>query len=163
EDVTNLEEVVVVGYGVQKKASVVGAIGSVQGEEILRSPTPNVTQSLAGRIPGLTAVQTSGKPGFNASQILVRGQATFGNASAIIIVDGIERSDFGNIDPNEIESINVLKDASATAIYGIRGANGVIVITTKKGLDAKPVVTYTGNIGLQSLSGMPKILNAYNS
>src|SRR5690606_8573697 len=129
----DLDEVVVVAYGVQKKESVVGAISSVKGEDIAKSPTVNLTQALAGRLPGVTAVQGSGKPGSNAASILIRGQPTFGNASPIVIVDGIERQDFGNIDPNEVESINILKDASATAVYGIRGANGVIVVTTKRG------------------------------
>lgn len=161
--VSDLEEVVVVAYGVQKKESVVGAINSVKGEDLAKSPTPNLTQALAGRLPGITAVQGGGKPGFNAASILIRGQPTFGNASPIIIVDGIERQDFGNIDPNEVESINILKDASATAVYGIRGANGVIVVTTKRGQLGKPVISYTGNFSLQNLTGIPKILNAYNS
>lgn len=161
--VSDLEEVVVVAYGVQKKESVVGAISSVSGEDIAKSPTVNLTQALAGRLPGLTAVQGSGQPGFNAASILIRGQPTFGNAAPIIIVDGIERQDFGNIDPNEVESINILKDASATAVYGIRGANGVIVVTTKRGQAGKPVISYTGNFSLQNLTGIPKILNAYNS
>lgn len=158
-----MADVIVVGYGTQKKASVVGAIGSVKGEDIVKSPTPNLTQALTGRIAGVTSIQTTGKPGFNASTILIRGQSTFGNSSAIVVVDGIERPDFGNIDPNEVESINVLKDASATAVYGIRGANGVIVVTTKRGTQGKPVVSYNGNVSIQKLAGMPDVLDAFNS
>ncbi len=159
----NLNDVVVIGYGTQKKASVVGAIATIKGDEVIKSPTSNLTQALAGRIAGVTTIQPTGKPGFDAANILVRGQSTFGNASAIVIVDGIERPTFGDIDPNEIESFNVLKDASATAVYGIRGANGVIVVTTKRGTQGKPVISYNGNASLQTTSGIPPILDAYNS
>lgn len=159
----SLNDIVVVGYGTQRKASVVGAIATIKGDEVVKSPTSNVTQALAGRIAGVTTVQPTGKPGFDAANILVRGQSTFGNASAIVVVDGIERPTFGDIDPNEIESFNVLKDASATAVYGIRGANGVIVVTTKRGAQGRPVVSYNGNISMQTTSGIPPILDAYNS
>jgi TonB-dependent SusC/RagA subfamily outer membrane receptor len=135
----NLNDVVVIGYGTQKKASVVGAIATIKGDEVIKFLTSNLTKALAGRIAGVTTIQPTGKPGFDAANILVRGQSTFGNASDIVIVDGIERPTFDDIDPNEIESFNVLKDASATAVYGIRGANGVIVVTTKKGTQGKPV------------------------
>lgn len=159
----NLNDIVVVGYGTQRKASVVGAIATIRGDEVVKSPTSNVTQALAGRIAGVTTIQPTGKPGFDAANILIRGQSTFGNASAIIVVDGIERPTFGDIDPNEIESFNVLKDASATAIYGIRGANGVVVVTTKRGTQGRAVISYNGNASVQTASGIPPILDAYNS
>ncbi|MFD1630011.1 TonB-dependent receptor [Pseudopedobacter beijingensis] len=163
EDAQNLQEVIVVGYGTQRKATLTGAITTISGKEILKSPTSNVTNSLIGRTPGLGAVQRSGQPGSNSAQINIRGVATYNNSSAIVIVDGVERPDFGDIDPNEIESISVLKDASSTAIFGIRGANGVIVVTTKSGKEDKPRVSYSGNISLQTYTGIPKSLDAYSN
>lgn len=159
-----LDEVVIVGYGVQKKESVIGSISSIKADVLLSSPTANTANSLAGRISGLVTVQTSGKPGYDAATLYVRGLATTGNATAIVIVDGIERSSgIGGIDPNEIETINVLKDASATAVYGIRGANGVVVVTTKRGLEGKPRVTFSTNYGIQTLTGIPAICNAFDA
>ena len=158
-----LNDVIVVGYGTQKKATVTGAISSVGTKEILQSPTSNVTNSLVGRLPGLTAIQRGGQPGRNNADLLIRGQATYGDASPIVIVDGIERPSFGDIDPNEIETISVLKDASSTAIFGIRGANGVIIVTTKGGKEGRPKVSYTGNLSLQTYTGIPKALDAYNN
>lgn len=163
ESASNLNEVVVIGFGTEKKASVVGSISTIKGQDIVKSPTPNLTNGLAGRVPGLTAVQTTGKPGFDAATILVRGQSTFNNAGAAIIVDGVERPGFGDIDPEQVESITVLKDAAATAVYGIRGSGGVIVVTTKRGKQGKTIVSYTGNYGLQALTGIPATLDAYNS
>ncbi len=122
---TMLGEVQVVAYGVQKKVSVTGAISSVGSEELLRTPVSSVTNVLGGQMTGLTTVQYSGEPGADAADILVRGKATFNDSSPLIQVDGVERS-MTDIDPNEIESVTVLKDASATAVFGIRGANGVI-------------------------------------
>lgn len=163
ESVNNLNEVVVVGYGEQKKATLTGAVSTIQTKEILQSPVANVTNSLAGRLTGVTTVQASGQPGANGSVINIRGAATYGNSSAIVIVDGIERPDFGQLDPNEIESISVLKDASSTAIFGIRGANGVILVTTRSGKVGKPVVSYSGNASIQTYTGIPKALSAYDN
>lgn len=163
EDNTNLSEVVVVGYGTQKKSTLTGAISTISSKEILQSPTSNVTNSLIGRTPGLGAIQRSGQPGSNSAVINIRGLATYNGSGAIVIVDGIERPDFGDIDPNEIENINVLKDASSTAIFGIRGANGVIIVTTKSGKEGKPKVSYSGNVSLQSYTGIPKALDAYTN
>ncbi len=163
EDNTNLNEVVVVGYGAQKKSTLTGAISTISSKEILQSPTSNVTNSLIGRSPGLGAVQRSGQPGSNSAVINIRGLATYNGSGAIVIVDGIERPDFGDIDPNEIENINILKDASSTAIFGIRGANGVIIVTTKSGKEGKPKVSYSGNASLQSYTGIPKALDAYTN
>ncbi|MDQ8005332.1 MAG: TonB-dependent receptor [Pedobacter sp.] len=163
EDNTNLNEVVVVGYGTQKKSTLTGAISTISSKEILQSPTSNVTNSLIGRTPGLGAVQRSGQPGSNSAVINIRGLATYNGSGAIVIVDGIERPDFGDIDPNEIENINILKDASSTAIFGIRGANGVIIVTTKSGKEGKPKVSYSGNVSLQTYTGIPKTLDAYSN
>ena len=129
-----LEEVVVVGYGTQKKESVTGAITSVN-QKVLKTKTPvaNITNALVGKVTGLTAIQQSGEPGYDGATIFVRGKATFtGSTNPLILVDGVERS-FGDIDANEIESVSILKDASATAVYGVRGANGVVLVTTKRG------------------------------
>jgi len=156
EDAQGLNEVIVVGYGTQKKASVTAAISQIGAEEIMKSPTPNPTNSLIGRLPGLIAVQTSGQPGADAATIRIRGIATLNSASssAIVVVDGIERPSFADVDPNEIETISILKDAASTAIYGLKGANGVIVITTKVGKIGKPQVTYTGNYAAQTYTGL---------
>lgn len=159
-----LDEVVIVGYGTQKKESITGAISSIKAATLLSSPNTNTTNSLTGRLPGLTTVQTTGKPGYDAALLYVRGIATTGTATAIVIVDGIERaSGVGGIDPNEIETINILKDASATAVYGIKGANGVIVVTTKRGFEGKARISISTNVGIQTLTGIPAICNAYNA
>lgn len=159
----DMEEVIIVGYGAQKKATVTGSISSIDTKEILKSPVSNVTNSLVGRLTGVTVVQRSGAPGQNAGLINIRGSATYNNTAAIVVVDGVERSDFGNLDPNEIESITVLKDAASTAIFGIRGANGVIVVTTRSGREGAPRISYSGNVSLQRYTGLPKILDAYNN
>ena len=154
EDTEALDEVVVVGYGVQKRASVTGSVASLQSKDIATVKTPNVTNTLAGKLPGLRAVQRSGAPGDDAASIDIRG---FGNA--LVIVDGVER-DFTLVDANDIESISVLKDASAS-VYGFKGANGVILVTTKKGEIGKPKINYSGYYGLQSITRYPKLLNGY--
>ena len=158
-----LNEVVVVGYGQQKKSTLTGAVSQINAEEIMKSPTVNPTNSLIGKLPGLLAVQTSGQPGADGAALRIRGAATFNDASAIVVVDGIERPGFNDIDASEIETVTVLKDAAATAIYGIRGANGVIVVTTKVGKIGKPRVTYTGNVALQTYTGLAVGLNAYDN
>ena len=145
EDTEVLDEVVVVGYGAQKKESVVGAISQVSSKELLKSPAANVSQALAGKISGVITSQTSGAPGADDADIYIRGRASFaGDNQPLILVDGVERS-FSQISPDDIESISVLKDASATAVYGVRGANGVMLITTKRGKEQKPKVSLTAN------------------
>lgn len=149
EDANAMDEVVIVGAGHQKKASVVGAIASVKMED-LKTPTANITNSLAGNVPGIIAVQRSGEPGKDASEFWIRGISTFGaNASALVLVDGIER-DFNEINVEDIESFSVLKDASATAIYGQRGANGVILVTTKRGKEGKVNINFKAEYGVSS-------------
>ncbi|HEY0174908.1 MAG TPA: TonB-dependent receptor [Pedobacter sp.] len=163
EDANGLDEVVVVGYGTQKKSTMTGAVSQIGAEEIMKSPTVNPTNSLIGKLPGLLATQTSGQPGADGATIKIRGVATYGNAGAIFVIDGIERPGFDDVDPNEIETVTILKDAASTAIYGIKGANGVVVITTKAGKIGKPKVSYTGNFSLQSYTGLPIGLDAYNN
>lgn len=146
EDTKTLDEVVVVGYGTMKKVNLTGSVASVDfSEQLNRGPIVNTASSLAGLVPGMNVMQKSGKPGEEATDIRIRGLGTFnssgGSNSPLILVDGLEWS-MGNINPNDIESISVLKDAASTAIYGTRGANGVILITTKKG-SGTPQVTYT--------------------
>jgi len=154
EDTETLSEVVVVGYGVQKRASVTGSVASIQAKDITTVKTANVTNTLAGKLPGLRAVQRSGAPGDDAASIDIRG---FG--SALVIVDGVER-DFKQLDANDIESISILKDASA-AVYGFKGANGVILVTTKKGQIGKPKIDYNGYVGVQNITRYPELLNGY--
>ena len=158
-----LEEVVVVGYGAQKKESVVGAISQVSNKELLSSPAANVSQAIAGKISGVITSQTSGAPGSDDTQIYIRGRATFaGDAQPLVLVDGVERS-FSQIAPDDIETISVLKDASATAVYGVRGANGVMLITTKRGKEQKPEVSLTANYQIQSPTRKDTYLNSYQS
>lgn len=145
ESKSSLEEVVVVGYGQQKKESVVGAISQLKSDDLLETPSANLSQAITGKISGVITSQTSGAPGADDASIYIRGRATFaGDAQPLILVDGIERS-FSQIAPDDIETISVLKDASATAVYGVRGANGVMLITTKRGREQKPVVSLTAN------------------
>lgn len=161
-----LDEVVIVGFGTQKKATVTGAVSMLQTKDLIQSPQANVSNMLAGRMPGLLSVQRSGEPGYDESTLRIRGIGTFadgnGSQDPLIMVDGIETSNFNNIDPNEIESLSVLKDASATAVYGVRGANGVILITTKRGFDGKPQISYSGNIAMNSFTDIRETMNAYD-
>lgn len=163
EDTEVLDEVVVVGYGAQKKESVVGAISQVSSKELLKSPAANVSQALAGKISGVITSQTSGAPGSDDADIYIRGRASFaGDNQPLILVDGVERS-FSQISPDDIESISVLKDASATAVYGVRGANGVMLITTKRGKEQKPKVSLTANWQIQSPTRKDTYLDSYDS
>ena len=163
ENTKLLDEVVVVGYGAQKKESVVGAISQVSSKELLASPAANIPQAIAGKIPGVITTQTSGAPGQDDTKINIRGRATFaGDGSPLILVDGVER-EFSQIAPDDIETISVLKDASATAVYGVRGANGVMLITTKRGRDQKPEVSLTANMQIQSPTRSDTYLDSYQS
>lgn len=162
ELVDDLDEVVVVGYGKQKKINLTGSVATISGDEIAKTPTNNLSNAIGGRMPGVSSVNSDGRPG-NGSTIRVRGLSTLNDNNPLIVVDGVVRSDgFGNIDPNEVENISVLKDASAAAVYGARAANGVILITTKRGKVGKPVLTYTGMVGLQEPTQYPTLMNAYD-
>ena len=140
EDNELLDEVVVVGYGNQKKLSVIGSIQTLEPEQLQVGSTRSMSNNLAGQLAGVIAVQPSGEPGYDNSNFWIRGIASFsGNTSPLVLVDGVERS-LNDIDPAEIEAFSVLKDASASAMYGVRGANGVILINTKRGSVAPPSV-----------------------
>jgi len=158
-----LNEVVVVGYGSQRKVSVVGAISTVTTKDLLQSPSSNLSNALAGRLTGLTTVQNTGQPGKDDASLYIRGRSTWVNASPLYIVDGIERETFTQVDANEVESISILKDASATAVYGVRGANGVIIITTIRGKEQKPVVSLSAQYGLQTPTRLPNYLRSYDT
>ncbi|MFR9659030.1 MAG: TonB-dependent receptor [Rikenellaceae bacterium] len=146
EDTEAIEEIVVVGYGVQKKATAVGAVAQVSGEDIIKASgsVTSISSALQGAMPGVVAVDGSSTPGSESSTIYIRGIASWQDSTPLCLVDGVER-DFDDVDANEIESISVLKDASATAVYGVKGANGVILITTKRGTVSKPKVNFTAN------------------
>ena len=160
EDVTAMEDVVVVGFGTQKKESVVGAIGTIKATE-LNVPVRSLNNSIGGRVAGIIAVQRSGEPGKDDAQFWIRGISTFtGNRDPLILVDGIERP-MNNVDPLEIESFSILKDASATAVYGVRGANGVVLITTKRGFDGPAKVDVRYEQGFSYATKRPSYLNAY--
>lgn len=161
EDTKALQEVVVVGYTKQRKETMIGSVATITAKDLTQSPTANINNALAGRLPGLIVNQyAGGEPGVDQSELFIRGKATYGNQSAIVIVDGIER-DMSYLAPDEIETFTILKDASATAAYGIRGANGVIVITTKRGKAAeKATVNLKASIGINQPIGFPEYLGS---
>lgn len=159
DDSLGLDEVVVVGYGTQKRETLTGSVVNISGKEIVKSPAANVSSSLVGKLPGLIVNQRNGEPGRDDPNLLIRGKGTTGDTSPLIIVDGVERSLMGRLNPDEIESVSVLKDASA-AIYGARAANGVIIITTKKGTVGKPVFSLTYNHAFSSPTKIPDMLDA---
>ncbi|MFD2526227.1 SusC/RagA family TonB-linked outer membrane protein [Flavihumibacter stibioxidans] len=159
---SQLSDVVVVGYGTQRKVTVTGAVTAVKGEALVKSPAVDLSNSLAGRLPGLVVIQQSGEPGYDGATINIRGTNTLGNSSPLVVIDGIPDRDggLGRLNPKDIESISVLKDASA-AIYGARAANGAILITTKKGATGKPKITYDFNQGWSQPGRVPKMANAF--
>lgn len=161
DDTVGLDEVVVVGYGSQTKATVTGAISGVDSKNLIQSPVANLSNSLAGRVAGLMSTQISGAPGYDQSSLRIRGVGTFtGLTSPLIMVDGIEAQSFDNLDPNEIENISILKDASATAVYGVRGANGVILVTTKRGGVGKPKVSFSAQTAISSVTDKREYLRS---
>jgi TonB-dependent starch-binding outer membrane protein SusC len=162
QDVKALEEVVVVGYGEQKKITVTGSVVAVTGTDLQKSPAVDLSNSFAGRLAGVVAVQTSGEPGYDASRIRIRGVNTIGNSSPLVVIDGVPDRDGGlnRLSPQEVESISVLKDASA-AIYGSRAANGVILVTTRRGKSGAPKISYDFNQGWSQPTRIPKMSNAF--
>jgi TonB-linked SusC/RagA family outer membrane protein len=162
-DFQQLEEIVVVGYGQQKKKSVVGSIVQASSETLERTGgVPNLGQALTGQLPGVTTIQTTGEPGEDDPVIFIRGQSTWNNAEPLILVDGIERR-MNDIDMSEVKSVSVLKDASATAVYGVKGAEGVILITTKRGVKGKPKLSFGANTTVKTISSVPNRLDSYES
>jgi len=165
-----LDEVVVMGYGTQKKANVTGAISTINGEALVDAPVANITTALLGSSSGISGLQTSGEPGRNNSTIYIRGLSSFNTAavSPLVVIDGIEQpaeqpmAQLDAMDANEIQTISILKDAASTAVYGIRGANGVIIVTTKQGIKGKQFVTASTNFGLTHATNLVKTTNSYD-
>ena len=156
-----LSDVVVIGYGQQKKVSVVAAISTINAKGLLQTPASNIGIALAGRLPGLSVLQRSGVPGGEQLEFYIRGRSTVNGQQPLILVDGVQR-DFMALDPREVESISILKDASATAVYGVRGANGVIMITTRRGHIGKPIIEVTMEQSWQSPTRLPKMTSAFD-
>ncbi|MBQ8456195.1 MAG: TonB-dependent receptor [Prevotella sp.] len=159
-DQTSLDEVVVIAYGQQKKVTITGAVSAVGGDELLKAPVANVANALQGKLPGISVVQHSGMPGDDAPVIRVRGTGSLNDATPLVLVDGVERP-FGQLDPNEIADISILKDASATAVFGVRGANGVILVTTKRGTPGKASVTVSASAAIQQISQFVDFADSY--
>ena len=155
-----IDESVVIAYGQQNKVTITGAVTAVGGDALLKSPVANVANSLQGNLPGVSAVQPSGMPGADEPVIRIRGVGSLNSAEPLVLVDGVERS-FSQLDPNEIESISVLKDASATAVFGVRGANGVILVTTKRGEVGKASVTASVSAAMQTISKFIDFTDSY--
>jgi TonB-linked SusC/RagA family outer membrane protein len=161
-ELTQIQEVVVVGYGTQKKESVVGAITQVDNKVLVQAGTANITNAIAGKLSGVLTIQQSGQPGSNSAEIYVRGVSSWNGSAPLVLVDGVER-DFSALDPNEINTISVLKDASATAVFGAKGANGVIVVTTKRGALGKPKMDFSVSYGLQKATLIPEHIDSYTT
>ena len=160
EDQSQLDEVVVIGYGSQKVENVIGSVSTVSSEQITQAPVSNISNALAGRLPGAVIQQRNGEPGNNAADITIRGNSTLGNSSPLIVVDGIPGRDLNSINPNDVESITVLKDAAA-AIYGARAANGVVLVTTKRGTEDTPATfNYSFNQGFLTPTVLPEMADA---
>ncbi len=160
-----LEEVVVVGMNNrQTRRSITGAISTIQTKELVQSPVANISNALAGKLPGLFTVQYSGEPGADASSLYVRGLGTYGSSAPLVVIDGLPRNkaDFDMLDANEIESITILKDASSSSLYGIQGANGVVVVTTRRGSgDERPKISFTVQQALQQPIRLPETMSSY--
>lgn len=165
QDAANLGEVVVVGMNnKQTKRSITGAVSTIQTKELRQSPVANLSNALAGRLPGLITVQSTGQPGDDGAAMYIRGVSTYGNTAPLVVIDGLPRSqaNFSQLDANEIESVSILKDAASTSLYGIQGANGVIVVTTKRGgTNKKPLVSFTAQQAFQQPIRLPQQMNAW--
>ena len=159
-DTRLIDESVVVAYGQQTKVTITGAVTAVGGETLMKSPVANVANALQGNLPGVSAVQPSGMPGADEPVIRIRGVGSLNSAEPLVLVDGVERP-FSQLDPNEIESISVLKDASATAVFGVRGANGVILVTTKRGSVGKASVTASVSAAMQTIAKFVDFADSY--
>jgi len=163
----SLNEVVVIGYGKQKQLTVTGAVATISGKELSRIPVANVSNMLLGSVSGISGVQTGGEPGRNAASIYIRGVSTYGSQTPLVVIDGIQQpeenafDELNNMSASDIENVSILKDASATAVYGIRGANGVIIVTTKRGALGKPVLSLSTNYGYTKAATLMKTVNSY--
>lgn len=164
EESLALDDVVVIGYGVQKKETVTGSISQVSGKDLIKSPVGNLSNALVGRVSGLSSVQTSGEAGYDETTIRIRGVGTYnGDQDPLVVIDGVVRdmAAFNMLNPNDIEGTNVLKDASATAVYGVRGANGVLIVTTKRGHTGRAKVSLSANFGLTTPTTLISLVDSY--
>jgi TonB-linked SusC/RagA family outer membrane protein len=148
EMITRIDDVVVVGYGTQRKETVVGAVSQLDNATLVRSGTASVTNAIAGKLSGVLTIQRNGEPGANNAEIIIRGVSSWNGSAPLILVDGVER-DFSSLDPNEINTVAVLKDASATAVFGAKGANGVIIVTTRRGALGKAKIDFSYSYGIE--------------
>lgn len=162
ENRIGMEEVVVVGYGTQKKESVVGAISQVNNSTLMRTGTSNITNAIAGKLSGVLTIQQTGEPGNDDSEVIIRGVSSWNGSAPLTLVDGVER-DYKDLDPAEINTVSVLKDASATAVFGAKGANGVIIVTTKRGSLGKPQMSFSGSYGLEHATRIPDFIDSYTT
>ena len=164
-EVSALQDVVVVGYSTQKKVNLTGAVQTIKFDDAVNQPVTNSAQLMYGKFSGVQLTQGNGLPGSDNSSILIRGQGTFGNSTPLVVIDNIQYNgltEFNNLSPTDIETITVLKDASASAIYGARGANGVVLVTTKKGKKGKVSLDYNNYFGLQRVTVVPEYLDGLN-
>lgn len=162
EDSRNLDEIVVIGYGTQSREKLIGSVAQITGETLRDRPVSQLKNALTGQMPGVTITQRNGSPGVSSGTISVRGVGSFGaSPNPLVIVDGTPIENFNDIDPNDVESISVLKDASSAAIYGSRAANGVIIVTTKSGKMGKPKLNYASYFGLQKPTALPEYINSW--
>jgi TonB-linked SusC/RagA family outer membrane protein len=161
QDIAILDDVVVVGYGKQKKGQIVGAVSTLKGEQ-MRFPSRNLTNNMSGQVAGLIAIQRSGEPGYDNSEFFIRGISTFaGGSKPLVLVDGVPRS-INDIEPDEIDTFTVLKDAASTAVYGAEGANGVVIITSKRGKPQKPTISFRTEHNISQPTRLPKFVNSDN-
>lgn len=160
EDTEVMDEVVVVGYGTQKKVNLTGSVETIKSDKIVSKPVVSLQDALAGEAAGMTVTQSSAQPGRNNTQIRIRGVGTWGDADPLVLVDGVAMK-MEDVMPGDVESISVLKDAASAAIYGSRAANGVILITTKQGAKGKVSVSYSGNVGVQTPTRVPKMAKSW--
>lgn len=164
DDANLVDEVVVVGYGTQKKANLTGSVASVTSKDLADIPTANATNLLQGRLPGVTLTSNGGLAGGDTPEIRIRGIGTFGNNDPMVLIDGVEASvsHIQQIAAGDIDNVSVLKDAASAAIYGVRAANGVILITTKRGTESRPTINYSGSYTIQSAAILPDYVDSYN-
>ena len=160
DDLELLDEVVVVGYGSQTKVNLTGSVATISNKDLASRPITSVSAGIQGIVPGVSITSGQGRPGQDGGSIRVRGQGTLNNSSPYILIDGIESGSMDQVDPNDIESISILKDAASAAIYGSKAANGVILITTKRGKNGKPILSYSGNVGWQTPTGLVEKMNS---
>lgn len=167
EMTVGVDEVIVTAFATQKKINVTGSISAINGQDLVVAPVANITNALIGNSPGISGMQTSGEPGRNSTNIYIRGMSTYGNTTPLVVIDGIEQAaerafdELNSIDANEIAGVSIMKDASSTAVYGIRGANGVIIVTTKRGNTGRPVINFSSNFGFTKATGLQEGVSAY--